>query len=352
MSLIQIDVSEKIINDKLDIFLAEGWFRSSFMMYKSPILCLNNSVSSIINIRLDINHYSPKKKHRKLLRRNAKKYRVHISDVQLSQQAENLYELSKVKFKGFIHPNLEGYLFAGQSSTPFKTKQIEVWHENKLVAISFFDLGNNSVASILGLYDPEYSKDSLGTYTMLLELEYSQTQGLSWYYPGYLVDNDSSFSYKLTLGDFQMMNHIGEWADQDKIVKEEYLGNIYNKKIEILRQSIENKLNSKISIYSYPHFSIGHFSPYSEDDFFDKPLFVLIEKKINYQLKLIASVDPKDNLYTLEMVYEESRPDNLMSTEISNDYKNNDLCFTNLIRTHVLIKSNNVTDVIKEIKVK
>ena len=85
-------------------------------------------------------------------------------------------------------------------TTVFNSQEICIYHEEKLVACSFFDLGKKSLTSIVGIYHPDYQKDSLGFYTMLLEIEYGVQQGYDYYYPGYLVPYYPKFDYKTRIG--------------------------------------------------------------------------------------------------------------------------------------------------------
>ena len=43
-------------------------------------------------------------------------------------------------------------------------------NNNKLVAFSVFDKGADSIQSIKGVYDYDYSEHSLGIYSMILEI--------------------------------------------------------------------------------------------------------------------------------------------------------------------------------------
>jgi arginyl-tRNA--protein-N-Asp/Glu arginylyltransferase len=49
--------------------------------------------------------------------------------------------------------------------------------ENQLISISYFHLGHESMAGNYCIYDPEESARSLGTFTMLLELQMAKRLG-------------------------------------------------------------------------------------------------------------------------------------------------------------------------------
>lgn len=82
----------------------------------------------------------------------------------------------------------------------FTTKCISVYHQGKLVAAGYFDVGLKTAASILHFYHPDFRRFSLGKYLILLTIDYLKKGGYEYYYPGYLVENVPKMNYKLFLG--------------------------------------------------------------------------------------------------------------------------------------------------------
>ena len=72
----------------------------------------------------------------------------------------------------------------------FDTREVRVWNGDRLVAFSWFDLGRESVQSLIGVYEPSMARQSLGFYTMLLEVQHALEQGLRFHYPGYVLPGD------------------------------------------------------------------------------------------------------------------------------------------------------------------
>lgn len=56
------------------------------------------------------------------------------------------------------------------------------------------------MAGILNCYHPDYAKQQLGKYLVLLKIAYAQQQQLDYYYTGYLSTADPKFDYKLFAG--------------------------------------------------------------------------------------------------------------------------------------------------------
>jgi arginine-tRNA-protein transferase len=82
----------------------------------------------------------------------------------------------------------------------YKTKCISVFDGDRLIAGGYFDLGNESAASILHFFDPVYKSKSLGKYLLLITADFLQEAGYTYYYPGYLVAGLPKMDYKLFMG--------------------------------------------------------------------------------------------------------------------------------------------------------
>ena len=67
--LLEYKFKNAYTKSELDKLLDEGWFRSTELMVKAQLMCLDEQISAIINIRLPIKNYSLKKKYRKIIRK-------------------------------------------------------------------------------------------------------------------------------------------------------------------------------------------------------------------------------------------------------------------------------------------
>ncbi len=228
---------------RLDKYLASGWFRSGEMLYRSKIISWHGEVASVINIRLNLRYHTLSKRLRKVLRKNRELFRTEIvvpSDDFFETGEEALYQQHKNRFHGFVFSSLSEFFYNTSSIwSIFDTLQIKVFDGDKLVATSFFDKGANSIASIMGLFDPEYSKYSLGIYTMLEEMEYMRETQRQFYYPGYLLDIPSMLDYKLSFGNVEFYDWEGRWLPQSKLDRE----NTPARQLNALHHAIERRLN-------------------------------------------------------------------------------------------------------------
>ncbi|KAL5289545.1 ATE1 family protein [Megaselia abdita] len=92
---------------------------------------------------------------------------------------------------------------ANQSSPPdgFGSFHQQYWLDEKLIAVGVLDILPFCVSSVYFFYDPDYSFLSLGTYSSLRELEFTQRlseiiPSLKYYYMGFYIHNCPKMKYK------------------------------------------------------------------------------------------------------------------------------------------------------------
>ncbi|OAV45487.1 hypothetical protein [Lewinella sp. 4G2] len=192
----------------LDEYLAKGWYRMGASIFTTHFLFFNQQPYSAVWIRLDLQDFAFSKSQRKLMRRNAQTFTVASGPRQIDAERENLYHRYAEDFDGRLSNSISDSLEDYGEDSVFNTLEISVRDtvSKQLVANSYFDVGDTSAASILGIYDPLLKSFSLGYYTMLLEIQWCLDNGLRYYYPGYVVPGYGRFDYKLRLGKSQYYN--------------------------------------------------------------------------------------------------------------------------------------------------
>ncbi len=68
-----------------------------------------------------------------------------------------------------------------------------------MIGVDLIDILDDGISAIYFFYDPDYSRHSLGIYSLLYQIELARVLDLDWIYLGYWVDRCKAFSYKQTL---------------------------------------------------------------------------------------------------------------------------------------------------------
>ena len=327
--IVQTYFPQKLSPSQYDSFLASGWFRGSVMLYKMDLLCIEDDVFSVVNIRLNLKRFEYSKSQRKIKRNVENKFRVTMGLASPNDAKEALYVQQKSKFKGFIHATLHDYLNSGFHNTVFDTRELCVYDGNKLIAVSYFDIGEKSMASLLGLYDGDYEQYSLGVYTMLREIEYGMAH-LKWYYPGYILDKPSSFNYKLRLGPVEYYNSNKRWSRYEQFNPEETIAFRLKRCLDLLRIELKAE-DLPFEEKMYPFFSMGYMG-YWNTEFIKFPYFMVLQQQGDRTL--LASFNLESNAY--ELIQAELTPsyDHLINMEMSAEFGNSKRYHLELLHTH------------------
>ncbi len=258
---------------ELDHYLDRAWYRMGQSIFTCHFLCFGEQIFSTIWLRLNLEGYTFRKSLRRVWKRN-KDFRVVIRPIHLDEEKEVLYQKYRwFCFRGNISTSLQESLLDGEDVNVFHTLEACVYDEEQLIAVSFFDVGENSIASILGMYDPDYDKYSLGFYTMLLEIQYGLDKGYDYYYPGYVVPGYNRFDYKKRIGNVDYFDlETGNWQAYHQIQETQYPIIRLRQKLEDLQRHLEF-YNISSQLYYYPLFET-HLITYWKANYLKHPVFL------------------------------------------------------------------------------
>ncbi len=329
----------------LDDYLAHGWYRMGQSIFTTKLLCLEGDMYSTVWVRLDLRNYTFRKSLRKLYRKNTKQFRVEFGDFDLNEEKEMLFQKHKVRFDGYVSPTLSDSLLDSQRGNIYHTKEFRVYDGEQLIATSFFDLGKNSSASIMGLFDPAYDKHSLGFFTMLLEIQYCKEQGIDFYYPGYVVPRYPSFDYKLRIGDTEYYNNkTDKWLPLDMLEQGELPAEKMYAKLRAVYTKIADR-GIEPALWTYPFYD-KVITGIEDYHFLQIPLFLLCKKRGTQYF--VVAYDYQSHLYKFS-VYEVFEELNYYSILYADFGRGN--CFANFLEEHLhLLETTSADEIADEVE--
>lgn len=265
--------SEAMAPEALDSYLAKGWYRMGQTIFTTHFLCFQQHFYSAIWVRLELPDYQFRKSIRKLMRRNERQFHHVFRPGKIDRDKERLYQRYRRSFAGMLAPSLKDSLLDGDEKNIYNTLEVCIYEGDRLVAFSFFDLGKNSAASILGVYDPDYDRHSLGFYTMLLEVQHCMDLKLAYYYPGYVVPGYSRFDYKLRIGDVDYYDlRTNNWLPFSELPAEEIPVTRMEQELQNLKR-IFRQHNIACQLKFYPLFESNLFG-FWQAPYFDYPILL------------------------------------------------------------------------------
>ncbi len=180
----------------MDQAWAAGWrhFGRHFFRYSTQ-RANDGSLQTITPLRIDLASCTFTKSQRRVLNKNAD-LRTEIAPAAIDGELRALFQRHKQRFTHNIPDSLETFLGPDPAHGPCECRMLRVFDGPRLIAASFFDIGQQSASSVYGLFEPEYSKRSLGIFTLLLEIQHCRTSGLHHLYSGYATHEPSVYDYK------------------------------------------------------------------------------------------------------------------------------------------------------------
>ncbi len=201
--------------DVLDARLVIGWrhfgthfFRCNFAMHDG-VLC------GVLPLRVPVPDFKPNKGQRRVSRRNDD-LDVRIAPAIVTAEFHDLFERHKVRFKDNVPESLFNFIDPHPASIPVETQAVEVRLDGQLIAASFFDVGDESISSVYGMFDPNHADRSLGTLTILHELAAAAALGKRHYYLGYSYSVPSPYDYKSHFAPLEVYDWNVGWKPYPK----------------------------------------------------------------------------------------------------------------------------------------
>ena len=280
---------------KLDEYLAKGWFRMGQMIFTCHFLFFEDKLYSAVWLRLNLDEYKFKKRQRKIFRRNQEQFKTIIQKANFSQEKEDLYQRYKVRLGGYVPATLKESLLDNSPRNIYDTYECCVYDGDRLIAVSYFDVGSNSIASIKGIYDLDYSKYSLGFYTMLVEMKTGMDNDKQYYYPGYFVPGYEKFDYKLRIGPVDYYDfRTQKWEDFENLNPKELPCEKLKNKLDAL-QNLLIKARIHNILLSYPLYDKRYIGLGNRKSF-QHPLLILCE---NNDQSFIIEYNLLSNTYNI-----------------------------------------------------
>ncbi|MCX7786934.1 MAG: arginyltransferase [Spirochaetes bacterium] len=199
-------VARKFPSVLYESLLSEGFRRSGYIFYQNH--CEN--CTSCIPLRIPVSKFQPSVSMRKCLRRNRD---VEIVETSISFDVEvfALYRRYNIYKHEKEEPSIQEEGFRRfLCASPIDTRMLRYFVHGKLVGVSWIDYLPHSLSSVYFAFEPEEAKRSLGTFSVLKELEIAKNLGKDFYYLGFYVPNSPKMSYKARFKPYELLIN-GQW---------------------------------------------------------------------------------------------------------------------------------------------
>lgn len=195
----------------MDALWAHGWrhFGRRFFRY-SVSITESAQVQRIMPLRIDLADFRLSKSQRRVLRQNGD-LTIRIAPATVDEMREAIFQRHKARFTSNIPETLRDFMpEEDPAQSPCECREIQVWQKDRLLAVSYLDLGRDAASSVYAFFEPAAAARSLGTLTLLHEIEFARSTGRRFLYLGYATIEPSHYDYKKR---FRAAHHF-DWHAQ------------------------------------------------------------------------------------------------------------------------------------------
>lgn len=190
-----LDIRDR--GENADKYWAEGWVLNYAHQMRSDFdVDANGRYQRVYPTRYFVERLNITKSMRRVLARNCD-LRVVTRPLRITPAKEKLYIAHHLSRFGSAPRELLNKRY--QYIVYHVAKMMETCYflKDELVAFSIFEVGDYSLWSNLGVWSPAHADRSLGTLTVLNEIEYAREHNLLIYYLGHYFPSNPSYEYKL-----------------------------------------------------------------------------------------------------------------------------------------------------------
>ena len=192
-SLLVVDRTEKISLFEYSQLSRSGFRRSGKTIYRPQC----KSCDQCIPIRIPVENFIPKRRHRRIFSRNS---HVSVSKVNpfFSVEHFSLYSryINNRHHSDDMDPSsikqYREFLVEGRKETSF----YEYREDDVLLAVSVTDSLNDGISAIYNFYEPTLSSRALGIFMILSLIRETRKQNKRFLYIGYWIKECKKMSYK------------------------------------------------------------------------------------------------------------------------------------------------------------
>ncbi|HBQ35700.1 MAG TPA: arginyltransferase [Rhodobacteraceae bacterium] len=202
------------LNDALS---KQGFRRSQNVLYRPSCA----ECTACYSARIRVADFKPSKSQRRVLKRNDFLSRNATSPWATDDQYSLFHRYLEHRHADGGMADMDVFEFAAMvEETPIKSRVIEYSYHpepdqpSALAAVCLTDVFDDGVSMVYSFFEPDLTKNSLGTYIILDHIEIARGAGLPYVYLGYWVPGSPKMDYKTKFNALEIYQN-GEWVPLD-----------------------------------------------------------------------------------------------------------------------------------------
>jgi len=187
----EVYLADGVDPETYSFLLARGFRRSGRVVYRPRC----RTCHECRQLRVPVETFAPTRSMRRVLRRNDD-VRVDVREPVPTDEKYHIYaRYLHVQHDGTMSDDPESFVRFLYDS-PMQTLEYAYQLDRRLIGVSLVDRCADGLSSVYMYFDPDLAKRSLGTFSILREIEDCRRRGLPYYYLGYFVGGCRAMDYK------------------------------------------------------------------------------------------------------------------------------------------------------------
>lgn len=189
--------------------MQKGFRRSGRMVYRPHC----DDCRQCLSVRIPVERFDSRRRFRRLLRTNGDLHLVsrNASFVQAHYELYRDYIDARHAEGSMADPSPRDYadfLIADWADTLF----LEIRRQDRLMAVAVTDQVDDGLSAVYTFFDPAESRRSLGTYSVLAQINLCRQLALPYLYLGYWIRDCGKMRYKADFRPVQVFSE-GRWQE-------------------------------------------------------------------------------------------------------------------------------------------
>lgn len=219
----EISVDIRANAEDVDEYWEKGWMIDFCDAHRVNFDSYQGLYYKAFPSRIRLSQFELTKSLRRVLQRNSDLKTV-IRPLRITPEKMKLHERHYVVRYGEVPRKslLESYKYLKHQ--PSDVTELCIFKNNQLLACSIFEIGNRAIVTNQAFYAIGEAARSLGTLTILLEIQYARHHGMKFYYMGNYYTQNPNYQYKARFQGFELMDWKTEkwirFQDAGELLKE------------------------------------------------------------------------------------------------------------------------------------
>ena len=195
---------------QMDQFWADGWRHFGVLFFRYRAALHDGKTFTVLPLRIDLHRFTLTRSLKRVLAKN-QDIRTLIRPVVVDEVKKALFLKHRLRFKENIPSSLDDFLSPYPDSVPCLNLELCLYLGDRLVGVTFLDVGEIATSAVYAMFDPAEMRRSLGILMMLQSIQLSRERECLYYYPGYAYREPFAYDYKKRFAGLEYLDWAAGW---------------------------------------------------------------------------------------------------------------------------------------------